>query len=502
MRLIGALSFCFLLNGPPLIAQEASSPAALVVTSPELADHWKTYAEWKTRLGTRTRIVTTDAIDKSDSDQEADLQEKIRRYVRLAIDSENVKAVIIGGDSLPGGKGHVPDRDTLHQTMWGRNADIPTDIFFLSQGTWDADGDGVFGEFEEDRAAINYPDGSEGIGRIPVRTPADVAAYVEKVIAYDSAFPTGEFAERMIYTCAVPGAEAKLGTSWGKGISKSWTAGKGEMFYTSRTPWDRETSGDFALSPKHMVELINKNQVGKFHIHGHGLGDGWILEDDEKLGYASLRELTNRGAYPIITTVSCFTGFFDSGKDPCITEAMLRLPQAGAIAILAPCREGKPHFTDPKRDFPLMMSEGKMDGTTETMTRFWKHALTDAANTGTAFTRVKADLAKRALTNANFHMAMCELNFLGDPLLVVHATSPKTIPAKMPQALKTGKQVVTMTDLPVGTIVTISDGKKIYGQETADASGKVDISVTVPEVVGKMSVGLVCRGYNGIVKHF
>jgi hypothetical protein len=131
-------------------------------------------------------------------------------------------------------------------------------------------------------------------------------------------------------------------------------------------------------------------------------------------------KLNNKDAYPVITTVSCFTGHYDAAKDPCISESMLRMPNAGAIAIVAPCREGKPHFLNPRQDFSLMMKEGKMDGTTTTMTFFWELGIKEKLTTGEALMKTKAKLAEKAKKSANFHMCLAELNLLGDPTLMVH----------------------------------------------------------------------------------
>jgi len=502
MRLIFFIAITIAWVTPLLLGEEEPSPTALLITSPELADSWQAYVNWKTRLGIPIRLITTAEIKAASKDDRVDMQEKIRVFVRRSIDNESVRWVILGGDSQPEGGGHVPDRDTVHQTMWGENIDIPTDIFYLSRTDWDADGDGIFGEFVDDRAAIDYPDGSVGIGRIPVRTAQDVAAYTEKIIAYDSAYPGDGFAQRMIYTCAVPAAEPKLRTSWEKVISKVWPNGTAGMFFTGRTPWDKKISGDYPLDPTNLIDLINQNKVGKFHFHGHGLGNCWVLEDDKKLSINELGQLKNEGAYPIITTVSCFTGYFDAEQDPCIAEAMLRLPNAGAIAILAPSREGKPHFTDPKWDFPLMMTQGKMDGTTETMTRFWKHAIIDQNGAGRAHTSTKADLAARAKLSANFHMAICELNFLGDPMLAVHAVPPKKIESKLPDILKPGKLELILSGLPKAAVVCVSDGETIFARGTADISGQVMLSGRVPEGGQILSIGVRCNGFNSIVRRY
>ena len=157
-----------------LAGLSAPSPATvLLITSPELKEAWEPFAEWKKKLGKPVRILTTEQI--ADRYEAPDLQEKIRRCVRNHTDHLGTRWIILGGDSAPDG-GVVPDRDTVHKTMWGENNAIPTDIYYLGRKDWDADDDGIFGEWEDDRDSISYPNGEVGLGRIPVRTAADVKA--------------------------------------------------------------------------------------------------------------------------------------------------------------------------------------------------------------------------------------------------------------------------------------------------------------------------------------
>ncbi|MBG7606663.1 MAG: hypothetical protein IZT59_01320 [Verrucomicrobia bacterium] len=412
-KLIGSLilSAC-------LIAPGIAAPTALLITSDELEDAWKPFVEWKAKQGKPTKVITTEEIEKSYKG--SDIQEKIRLCVREHIDKHGIQWVILGGDSQLGGKGIVPDRDTVHQTRWGKNTDIPTDIYFISPTNWDADADGVYGEFEDDREAISYPDGSVGLGRIPVRNAQDIKAYTDKVISYETDYPKGDFGSTMVYTCTVAGAYPKVRRSWDDHVSKALPDGKMSRYFANKTPWDKKEDGDFQLNTANWIELINGKSVGKFHFHGHGLIEGWELEGHQMFTSEHVSKLTNKGAYPIITTVSCFTGHYDAAQDPCIAESMLRAPDAGAIAIVAPCREGKPHFMDPSKDFPLMMREGKMDGTTTTMTHFWEMGIRDNLTTGAALMKTKAGLAPKAKKSAMFHMCLSELNLLGDPTIAVH----------------------------------------------------------------------------------
>ena len=182
----------------------------LLITGDEIATAWEPFAEWKTRNGKATKIVTVGRIEK---EYEADcVQEKIRLCVRDHIDNHGTRWVILGGDCQPGDKGLVPGGHTTIHAQEG--AGIPTDIVYLSNTDWDADGDGVYGEWEDDRETINYPDGTVGLGRIPLRTAADVAAFTDKVIGYESEYPTSDFAKQMIYTCTDSPAYPKVRKSW------------------------------------------------------------------------------------------------------------------------------------------------------------------------------------------------------------------------------------------------------------------------------------------------
>lgn len=395
------------------ISAYAGEVKVLLISPPELGDAWQGYAEMRGAQGTAMKVVMTDEIAQKYT--HGDLQNKIRLCVREHIEKENFDTVILGGDSSLEG-GLVPDRDTFHMNMWGNDPDIPTDIYFLSETSWDLDGDGIYGEFEEDRAAISYPDGSLAIGRIPVRTVEDVKMYGEKVKLYLE----GEAVDELAMTCEVRGAYAKVLKSGRQLIPEAWPEGKVSFFFNDFTTWDSEGhEGEFDLSPENLGAKFSEGEIDKWHIHGHGLIDRWVLEDKESFSYEDVAKLRNRRPL-VLTTVSCFTGHFDAEQDPSITEAMIRQPYGGAVLIVAPAREGKPHFHHPEKDFRLMVRNGKLDGTTMTMTSFWIAALGEqGASAGHALALSKAWSVDDARQSATYHQGLCELNLLGDPSLPV-----------------------------------------------------------------------------------
>ena len=464
------------------VARFTDSPTAtvLLITGDELAKSWIPFAKWKTANGKLTKIITVGQIDR---DYKAkSIQEKFRLCVRKHIENHGTKWVILGGDSLRGGRGVVPGG---HLTVHAQERKgIPTDIVFLSETNWDADGDGIYGEFEDDRAAITYPDGSVGLGRIPLRTAADVAAFTAKVIAYESRYPTSNFAKQMIYTCTDQPAYPKVRNSWDGYLSKVWNGEMGR-FFSKETPWDEENNpGSYPLSAENLVDLFNKKSTSKLHIHGHGHLPAWVLE---RSSFTSkhIGQLKNDGAYPLITTVSCNTGEYDSTSDPSIVEHMLRIPNAGSVAVVAPIRTGKPHFAK-RSDFRLMVTEGKLDGTTMTMTRYWTFGLGDGATTGHALMKAKNAMADDARNAAGYHLCICELNLLGDPTLDMRAQPARKPKLKIDVAQVENKSSIEVaTDAP-GSTVCLWNGKSVYHVAVADKDG--DATFSIAPSTGDISV--------------
>ncbi|MDH3582757.1 MAG: C25 family cysteine peptidase [Phycisphaerae bacterium] len=451
---------------------DAKRTSVLLITADQLAAAWEPFARWKTRGGKRTKILTVDRIDRAYRGE--NIQEKIRRCVRDHIDNHGTRWVVLGGDSLPGGKGLVPGG---HRTVHAQEqAGIPTDIVYLSKTNWDADGDGVYGEWEDDRDAISYPDGTVGLGRVPVRTAADVAAFTDKVVAYESRYPATDFAKQMIYTCTVSPAYPKVRRSWDGFVSKAWEGGRVGRFFSRETPWDKEgRPGSHELSAGNLTDLINGKTTGKLHIHGHGHLPSWVLERSTFTA-GHVAQLKNDGAYPLITTVSCNTGEYDSRTDPSIVELMIRRPKGGSVAVVAPVRTGKPHFHS-RSDFRLMVTEGKLDGTTQTMTRYWCNGLGGGLTTGEALMKAKFEMIADARKSPGYHLCISELNLLGDPTLDMRADSPRTPKIQVLREIRVGRQVIEiLTGAPGGT-VCLWKGEEIYEVARADDSGKATLNV-------------------------
>jgi len=465
----------------------------LLITNDALKEAWQPFADWKTQTGKPTKIVTVAQIDKAYKGK--DIQEKIKNCVLDHANKRGTSWVILGGDSGPDG-GIVPDRNSKH-TVYGRMkySDIPSDSYYISEKSWDANGDGIYGDWANDKGELSWTNDKVVIGRIPMRSEKDVANYTSKIIAYETKFPEADkYAEKMVYTCTVKSACPKLKTSW-KDVSSVWP-GDGKYFFTHETPWDKNRKGDHDLSPQNWVSMINNKTASKLHMHGHGHLPVWVLEHHKNVSAKTVAQLKNKNAYLCMTTVSCFTGQFDAVKDPCITESILRQPEGGAVMIIAPAREGVPIFHNPNQDFKLMVSEGKMDGTTQLLTSFWQHGLQKNLTAGEAFRAAKQDMVADAQKTSGYHWCLAEINFLGDPTLDLRAKSPTT-PAL--DVKKNGQTISVKTNAPTGAVVCAWLKGKYYQRALVKDGGVVTLKVPAG-VKGKAHVTVSGASLNTVTK--
>jgi len=157
----------------------------------------------------------------------------------------------------------------------------------------------------------------------------------------------------------------------------------------------------------------------------------------------------------------------------------------GAVLAVATSRSGVPVFHDPKRDFPLMVREGKLDGTTQTMTRFWVNGLSPREDgtyrtAGQAFMRAKAQMTDDAVKTENYHALQFELNLLGDPTLYLRPVDPIEATLTFDAEFDPGVTRYTATTVP-GATVCVWMGDHVYAVATADDEGKAAFELDIPK---------------------
>jgi len=298
--------------------------------------------DYRAAQGRTSKLVTVEWIDATYDgarpDGGADLQTKIRNCIIDHWANHGTEFVCLGGD-----ENVIPVR-----FCWtGSRDNTLTELYYADTngGSWDLDGDGLYGEPEDVDATGLVPD--VHLGRVPVRTGEQALDYAEKVQRYEATDPDG-FANSMIVVAAgepMPGDERPddfreydpvcggigLTRFYRNEIQPYWQAVPFDSFYRTYTSWDQSVCGDYAANAGHLREKLSE---GYHHVvySGHAMPDGWVLEGSNFADDIAAA-LTNTSRLSVVWSGGCSAaGFNHSARALC--EAFLRNPDGGAVVFL------------------------------------------------------------------------------------------------------------------------------------------------------------------------
>ncbi len=147
----------------------------LIISSEETRSAFQRLADWKTRKGVSAEVVTVESILAASPGR--DDPEKIRNYIRVRVGDSGVRYVLLGGYFRT-----IPLRYAWAMDCEAGQNDLGADLYYADlDGDWDADGDGIFGEVEDD-VDLN-PD--IYVGRAPVYDAEEAEGFVDKVLRYE-----------------------------------------------------------------------------------------------------------------------------------------------------------------------------------------------------------------------------------------------------------------------------------------------------------------------------
>ncbi len=243
--------------------------------------------------------------------------------------------VLVGDVAANGGPGHsgagpvVPTRymPARINVRWGSTLTIATD--------------GPYADIDGDR----LPD--VAIGRIPADSPAELTAFVRKVIAYEQHTAAGSW-QRQINVVAGVGGFGPLADRLIEMAARSVFRQTVPAGYSIRATL-ADTSGPSRRPAGGLRQAVQHDLAGgclAWVYLGHGLpteldhvatptGDAPILSVDD------LPQLHAGGAGPLAVLVACYTGALDARHD-CLAER-LAMADAGPVAVIAATRVTMPY---------------------------------------------------------------------------------------------------------------------------------------------------------------
>ena len=322
---------------PAKISQTTEGPKLVIITPLYYSLEFIPLMQHKNTLGLPTAIVTLDEIVNGDyfPVQGRDDQEKIKYFIKQAIENWGTQYIILGG-----GAQDIPVRQVYISSIMPPETSFPSDLYYAdiydsfgNFSSWDSNSNNFFGEYHYQKRTDDvdlYPD--VYLGRLACDNLNQISSTVEKIIQYE---------------------ETTYGTEWFKNIvvcGGDTFPGDMEMINEGEyvTGEVVDIMSDFShkklwastgtLNKNDIIQAINQG-AGFVDFSGHGSDSTWktylpnTLDEQIEFDIFDVSFLTNRAKLPIITINACSCGQFDQGT--CIAWQFIKIPFGGAIASLA-----------------------------------------------------------------------------------------------------------------------------------------------------------------------
>ena len=406
----------------------------LIITTSALVSAFETLATHRTNVsGMACDVVSIEDIETAYAG--LDTQEKIRNCIKHYVNDLGTVFVALGGDDTV-----VPARMCYIQYAYYEE-ETPADLYYSDlDGDWDANGNGVYGEVEDNLDMM--PD--LFVGRIPVRTEEDANAYINKLIAYETdsqawgmdklllmgtqlrttyqgddrpsdiigdGYP--EFRDDAHYE--VSDSEMWTRRIYRDNIEPNWEPQTLGLLFDTLTSWDASDGGDYDLSPGAINTALNQGWTHAY-FSGHGNYTVWAAETNGNYNSSDAKALDGLAAF--VYTIACLSNGFDSAADPCLSEAFIRNPNGGCLNYA-----GCSRFGWGVTDYAPANSESPHTNSELYAEKYYERALKpDFISSGEAFALHKADLVPMSTSTGVHRWLQLGINLMGDPAVMQGAS--------------------------------------------------------------------------------
>ena len=458
------------------------SPVDYVIVTPDsLAAAYQTLADFKTGKGVPTVIRTVEWI-RANYRNGSDPQETIRNFVKDAYARWGITYLLLGGDT-----GEIPAR-LAWSGFYDGGRFLPVDMYFgCLDGTWNADGDAIFGE----AGLVDNPDlyAEVYVGRMTTSSVAEVAMMTGKVIAYETPVNVS-FGHRMLLLGEVlfpinwtpPNPITVNGADLTEAIYNNALTAPGLNVVRM---YETEEYFPGSVDEKR-IPVLDSLKTGFNHVvHvGHGyrfnmsVGDASIVNSDADA-------LTNGNRLSCLYFLNCAGASFTYY---CLAEHFLRNPNGGAVSVVGANESAFPNASAAYMNefYALVFNQGVI-------------------HVGEAFARSRLPRTPIASLGDNVDLWTHYIyTLLADPEMPMWTNRPKTSVVSHTASVGVGKSsiVVTVTSggNPVqGATVCLTKGGDDYavaatnagGQATlpfrAKSAGAIDVVVTGRDLRRKVS---------------
>ena len=322
-------------QNPSLSLKDPSNSADyLIITHPKFYKRAQNYADYRRQQGLNVVMVNVDDIyDEFNYGIKSPLA--IQSFLKYAFynwdRTHRLKYVLLLGDANFNYKSHSSTFEDF----------VPT--FFFQTKKFGA----VASDFPYSLIAGDDYIPDLFVGRIPVMTNGDISIILDKLQEYEqnpiigpwrnqALFVSGndrstyEFSSYVYNAFKIPKRPA-FRTQNQRVINmllpKQYTAFKLNTVKDDSVQYDPNFGGTTDL-----IDYFD-NGVNFMNFLGHGGGAIWA--DVQLLNLRDIDRLNNKGKYPFVASMTCFTGAFDNPGNPGLAQKLLLTRDKGAIGLIA-----------------------------------------------------------------------------------------------------------------------------------------------------------------------
>ena len=457
----------------------------LIITVAQFENEFQSYIDLYLMRGLLTEIGTIEYINANVQGQ--DTPEKIRNYIIQEYQDGDIEQVLLAGDVE-----HVPYRGFYCYVDSGSGCeddDIPSDLYYSAlDGTWNDDGDNLWGEIGEDDL---LPDVS--VGRMSFSNLSELSIMLNKTISYQNTPVLDELQKPLLLgeeMCSDP-------LTWGGDYLDLLIGFHDDNGYTTNgipVDHDYETMYDRDLgswSASELIAEINEGHSFIYHVGHANYGYAMRLNNPDitNSNFNMVNGVDHN--YTFVYTTGCNCGGFDS--DDCIAEHMVKIDNFAA-AFVGNSRYG-------------WFNEGQTEGPSTHLHREFVDALYSDQTRwiGSAHLESKIDTSPWVTAPGQWEegaLRWCfyDCNVLGDPALSIWTDEPIGIDVIHNSVILLGTSTYSVHVESGGSPVedmqcTLMQDGELIGTEATDAIGNAEILFDAVSVVPG-EAELIINGYN------
>jgi hypothetical protein len=446
----------------------------VIITAASFVSTFQPLADWKTQKGVPAQIVSTDWIYLNYSGY--DNAEKVRNFIKDAYQNWGTIWILLGGDTNV-----VPDRSTwamdCEAGMHPEENQVRCDLYFSDlDGTWDANGNHIYGEVED--SVDLYAD--VFVGRASCSNVSKAQALVNKLLTYEKN-PPADYITKMLFLAEILWSNPYTNSGIGKDmIDELYVPPQFDPITKLYQDLGNENWSTATAAMNAGQNIINHD--GHCNITVMSVGNGALYLHD-------MDNLYNSPRNSILYSIGCWPAAIDYD---CIAEHFTNNPNGGGVAFIGNSRYGWGSPGNPEYGYSNRFDQ-----------QF--HAslfIRDIYNIGATVADMKSFYVPFSRQENVYRWCQYQVILLGDPEMPIWTDTPQTPLVHHPETVIAGASQFPVTVYsgpygvePVeGALVCLVKGDEVYQRGLTDEQGQILLDIW-PSSPGEMGVTVTAHNF-------